>query len=76
MNAADKINKLKRQVNTESLGPVGVISNRAISATGTSVASMATWLRQYAFDRPFVTLLLAFQAGYLIARLGRRHAHR
>lgn len=74
MDADDKLDELKRTLNRQSLGPVGAISDKAASSLRTAVVSFTTWLRQAAYDQPLITLLLSFQAGYLVARLGRRYA--
>ena len=74
MDTDDKIDKLTRQLSRQSLGPVAVISDRAASSLLSILVSILSWLRQVAYDRPLVTLLLAFQAGYGAARLGRRYA--
>ena len=74
MDADGKIDQLKRQLSQQSLGPVAVISDRAASSLRSILVPVVSWLRQVAYDRPFVTLLLAFQAGYGVARLGRRDA--
>lgn len=74
MDANDKIDQLKRQLSRQSLGPLAVISDRAASSLQSILVSVVSWLRQAAYDRPFVTLLLAFQSGYGVARLGRRYA--
>jgi hypothetical protein len=74
MSGSTDIDRLNRRLSQHSLGPVGPMASEAASsalATGRSIAGL---LRQYAFDRPWITLLLAFQAGYLLARMGRRHA--
>jgi hypothetical protein len=74
VDADTKIDQLKRQLSRQSLGPVAVISDRAASSLRSILVSVVSWLRQVAYDRPFVTLLLAFQAGYGAARLARGYA--
>jgi hypothetical protein len=75
VDADSKIYQLKRQLSRQSLGPVAVISDLAASSLRSVFVSVVAWLRQAADDRPLVTLLLSFQAGYAVARLGRRYAH-
>jgi hypothetical protein len=70
----DKIDQLKRQLSRQSLGPVAVISDLAASSLRSIFVSVVAWLRQAAHDRPLVTLLFSFQAGYAAGRLGRRYA--
>ena len=74
MDADNKLDQLKRRASMESLGPVGVLSNRAALSVAAAISSVVTQLRQFAYDQPLITLLLSFQAGYLVARVGRRHA--
>src|SRR3954466_7017326 len=70
----DKIAQLDRQLSRHSLGPVDGVSNQAASAIASAATSIANWLRQVTYDRPLISLLLAFEAGLLIGRLGRRYA--
>jgi hypothetical protein len=74
MAADEQIDQLRRRLNRESLGPVAVVSNQAVAGLMKAVQSITDWLRQSALDRPLITLLLSFEAGYAIARLGRKHA--
>jgi hypothetical protein len=43
---------------------------------GATCKAVISSLQQAAYDQPLMTLLLAAQAGYLVARLGRRFARR
>jgi hypothetical protein len=72
----EKLDKLAHQLSKQSLGPIDVLVNEAMSRLGSAAASVAAWLRWAATDRPLITLLLSFQVGYLVARLGRRYARR
>jgi hypothetical protein len=74
MSADNRLNQLKRQISRESLGPVDVATNHAMSFLSSVIASTMAWLRTSAYERPLITLLLSFQAGYVLARLGGRHA--
>ncbi len=74
MAADDKLAQLNRQLSRQSLGPIGSVSNRIVASSISVVTSLVTWLRQSAFDQPLITLLMAFQAGYAVGRLGRRYA--
>lgn len=74
MAADDQIAQLDQQLSRHSLGPLDAVSNQAASAVGSAVNSITSWLREMAFDRPLITLLLAFEAGLLLGRLGHRHA--
>jgi hypothetical protein len=36
--------------------------------------ALAQWMRESAEERPLISLLLAFEAGFAVARVGRRRA--
>jgi hypothetical protein len=74
VDADARIDRLKRQLSKQSLGPLDVIANQTISSLCLVLVSAVCWLRRAVYDQPLVTLLLSFQAGYAIARLGRRDA--
>jgi hypothetical protein len=76
MDADNQIHRLNRELSRHSLGPVTTISNQAIASLGSGLQLLVTWLREAARIQPLIALLLAFQGGYAIARLGRRHARR
>jgi len=70
----EQIRRLNRELGMHSLGPITIISNRFVASMASGLQSVAIWLRDAARDRPLITLLLAFQAGYAVARVTRRHA--
>jgi hypothetical protein len=73
--AADKrIDRLNRQLRSQSLGPITTIYDQALASLGSGLQLLVTWLRQAAQDRPLVTLLLFLEAGFAGARMGRRRA--
>jgi hypothetical protein len=76
MAVDEQIDRLARQLSKQSLGPIDTILNETMSRLGLACGSLAVWLRQAAYDQPLITLLLSCQIGYLVARLGRRHARR
>jgi hypothetical protein len=76
MAVDEQLNRLSRQLSKQSLGPIDTVFSEAMSRLGSASASLAAWLRQTAYDRPLITLLLSCQVGYLAARLGRRYARR
>jgi hypothetical protein len=76
MAVDEQLEHLSRRLNKESLGPIDTLFNEAMSRLGSASAAFAAWIRQAAYDRPLITLLLSWQVGYLVARLGRRHASR
>jgi hypothetical protein len=74
MAANQQIDRLKRRLRSQSLGPVTTISDQALTALGSGLQSLVTWLRQVARDRPLLTLLLSLEAGFAVARMGCRRA--
>jgi hypothetical protein len=76
MAVDEQLDRLNEQLSKQSLGPINPIVDHTVSGFIQASASLAAWLREAAQDRPLITLLLSFQGGYLIARLGRRYAGR
>ena len=76
MAADEQIHRLNRELSRRSLGPVTIISNQFVASLASGLQSLAIWLRDAARDRPLITLLLAFQVGYAVARIGGRNARR
>ena len=74
MTANQQIERLNRQLRSQSLGPITTISDQALASLGSGLQLLVTWLRQAAQGRPFVTLLLSLEAGFAVARMGRRRA--
>lgn len=74
MTANQQIERLNRQLRSQSLGPMTTISDQALASLGSGLQLLVTWLRQAAQDRPLVTLLLSLEAGFAVARMGRRRA--
>jgi hypothetical protein len=73
--AADvQLEQLSRQLSRHSLGAINPLVDHAVSGFTRVSASLTAWLREMAYDRPLITLLLSFQIGYLVARLGRHYA--
>jgi len=76
MAVNEQLERLSRQLSKQSLGQIDTVFNEAMSRLGSVSTAFTAWLRQAAYDRPLIMLLLSCQAGYLVARLGRRHARR
>ena len=74
MGTNQQIDRLNRQLRSQSLGPVTTISDQALASLWSGLQLLVTWLRQAAQERPLVTLLLSFEAGFAVARMGRRRA--
>jgi hypothetical protein len=74
MIANDQLDQLSWQLSKYGLGPIDAVSTEIAFRLGSAFSAAVSSLRQAANDQPLMTLLLAAQAGYLIARLGRRYA--
>jgi hypothetical protein len=74
MAANDQLDQLSWKLSKYSFGPMDAVSTEIASRLSSAFSAAVSSLRQAANDQPLMTLLLAAQAGYLIARLGRRHA--
>jgi hypothetical protein len=76
MTHDEQINRLNWQLSGQSGGPLDVIANQAAESLAVALRVVTTWLRESAQERPLIALLLSFETGYAVARLGRRHAQR
>jgi hypothetical protein len=76
MSVDERIDRLSQQLDKQSLGPIDTISDEVMRRFSTASGSLVAWLRQAAYDQPLMTLLLACQFGYLVARLGRAYPRR
>jgi hypothetical protein len=76
MAVDEQLARLNRHLSGQSLGPINPLVDQMVSGFTQKVVSVSAWLREEAYDRPLITLLLSFQVGYLVARLGRRYASR
>lgn len=72
----ERLDQLSRQLTRQSLGPMDTIINEITNRIAASGAALVAGLRQAANERPLITLLLSWQVGYLIGRMGHRHASR
>ena len=70
----DQLNRLRGRLHREGVGPLTDISNQVTGSLLSAVDDLAQGMRQSVEDRPLISLLLAFEAGFAVARLGRRHA--
>lgn len=72
----DELERLERRLKRESLGPLTEISNQMTTSALSLIRAAAGWLRGTIEQRPLISLLIAFEAGFVIARLGGHHAKR
>jgi hypothetical protein len=76
MTHDEQINRLNWRLSRHSGGPLDVVANQAVGSLAAALRVLMTWLRESTRERPLIALLLSFEAGYAVARLGRRHAQR
>ena len=50
------------------------LSNQMTASLFSLLRALAQWVRESAEERPLISLLLAFEAGFAVARVGRRRA--
>jgi hypothetical protein len=76
MASDEQLDRLSSELNRQSLGPLNTILNEIAFRLASAATTLADSLRQQAYDRPLTTILLSWQVGYMIARVGRHHARR
>lgn len=74
MSADAKLENLTTQIRRQGFGPLDPLFDQVVSMVTAATRSLADGLRQAAYHQPLTALLLACQAGYLVARLGQRRA--
>jgi hypothetical protein len=70
----DEVDRLKRRLNWEGVGPLADLTNQTADALVARVGEFATWVREMAEDRPLISILFAFQIGFAAGRWGPRRA--
>jgi hypothetical protein len=69
-----EMERLERRLKWEAPGPLTDISNQMTASAFSLLRALAEWVRHSAEDMPLISLLLAFEAGFAVARLGHRRA--
>jgi hypothetical protein len=72
----EAIDRLQRRLRWEAPGPLTEHSNQAAASLFSVLRFVTQRLRQAGEERPLVSLLLAFQAGFAIGHWGARRAKR
>jgi hypothetical protein len=75
-SAEQEIDRLRWRLSWEAGGPLAEISAQVMDGLVAMLGSALSWLRQSGQERPMISLLLAFEAGFAMGRWGGRHAHR
>ena len=76
MIESEQVERLKRRLSWEGVGPLAELSNQATDALMARGKALPGWVRDSAKDRPLTSLLMAFQIGLAAGRWGRRRAKR
>jgi hypothetical protein len=58
----------------EAAGPLTDLSNLITASLFSRLGALAQWVRKADEERPLISLLIAFEAGFAVARLGHRRA--
>ena len=69
-----EIDRLERRLKREAPGPLTDLSNQMTTSVFSVLRTLAEWVRQSAEEMPLISLLIAFEAGFAVARLGPRRA--
>ena len=70
----EEIDRLKRRLQWEGGGPLTDLSNHMTASAFSLLRALAQWIRDSAEEMPLISLLIAFEAGFAVARLGHRRA--
>jgi hypothetical protein len=66
----EEIERLRRQLQWEGGGPITDLSNQAASALFVRLRAFAQWVREAGEEQPLISLLLAFEIGFVVGRWG------
>ena len=69
-----EIDRLRRRLNWEAGGPLATISNQATNVLVSIFGAVVSWIRRSGEERPLISILLAFEAGFALGRWGGRRA--
>jgi hypothetical protein len=76
MSERDEIERLNWRLRMHNIDPLTDVVRQAAASLAPLIRSIGNRLIQSAHSRPLITLFLSFEAGFVIARLGRKHAQR
>jgi hypothetical protein len=74
MAESKEIDRLQRRLTWEAPGPLTDLSNQMTASVFSLLRAIANWVRDSAEEMPLISLLIAFEAGFAVARLGHRRA--
>jgi hypothetical protein len=70
----DEIHRLKGRLQSEGAGSITDLSNQAVKWLVMESQRFTRSAREFTEERPFISLLLAFQIGVAVGRWRARHA--
>jgi hypothetical protein len=74
MTENEAIDRLQRRLKLEAPAPLTELSNQMTASVFSLLRALAQWVRDSAQEMPLISLLIAFEAGFAVARLGHRRA--
>ena len=66
----EEIDRLKSRLQWESGGPLAHLADQAVDAIASRAKALAAWVRERAEERPLVSLLVRFPAGFRRRSMG------
>ena len=69
-----EIDRLQRRLMREAPAALTDLSNQMTASVSSLLRALAQWVRDSAEEMPLISLLVAFEAGFAVARLGHRRA--
>jgi hypothetical protein len=70
----DSIDRLNGRLRMQNMDPITVVARQAASALFPLIRSFGNRLIKSTRTQPLTTLLVCFETGYAIGRMGRKHA--
>ena len=74
MAESKEIDRLQRRLTREAPAALTNLSNHMTASAFSLIRALAQWIRGSADEMPLISLLIAFEAGFAVARLGHRRA--
>ena len=69
-----ELDRLQRRLMREAPAPLTDLSHQRTASVSSLLRALAQWVRDLAEEMPLISLLIAFEAGFAVARLGHRRA--
>jgi hypothetical protein len=69
-----ELDRLQRRLTREAPALLTDLSNQMTASVSSLLRVLAQWVRDSAEEMPLISLLVAFEAGFAVARLGHRRA--